>query len=94
VIKDNIDSDNDWQQFKLHFEEVHIGFFDNLKTNYPGLTQNELKLCAYLRINLSSKEIAQMLHNTSDTINKSRYRLRKKLNLSNEDDLIEFIRNV
>lgn len=94
IVKENIDSDKDWLQFKLHFEEVHIGFFDKLTSDFPNLTSNELKLCAYLRINLSSKEIAQMLHNTPDTINKSRYRLRKKLNLSNEEDLVEFIRNV
>ena len=94
IIKENLDSDRDWEQFKLHFEEVHTGFFDKLKIDYPTLTANELKLCAYLRINLSSKEIAQILHNTADTVNKSRYRLRKKLNLSNEEDLVEFIRKI
>ena len=94
TIKENIDSDNDWEQFKLHFEEVHIGFFNKLKTDFPKLTPNELKLCAYIRINLTSKEIAQMLHNTAETINKSRYRLRKKLNLTTAVDLGEFIRKV
>jgi len=94
IISESTDSDSDWEQFNRHFNEVHMSFFDSLKSKYETLTTNDLKLCAYIRINLSSKEIAQMLHITTDTVNKNRYRLRKKLNLKQEDNLSDFIRNI
>lgn len=60
---------------------------------HPNLTQNELKLCAYLRINLSSKEIAQMLNISPESLITKRYRLRKKLDLDTEDNLVKFLSN-
>jgi len=90
----NINLDEDWDTFKLHFEKVHQGFFLRLKENYSDLTVDELKLCAYLRINLSSKEIAQILNITQVAINKRRNRLRKKINLVASDDLFDFMSNV
>jgi len=90
----NINLDKDWDTFKLHFEKVHQGFFLRLKENYSDLTVDELKLCAYLRINLSSKEIAQILNITQVAINKRRNRLRKKINLVASDDLFDFMSNV
>nr|NQU91355.1 hypothetical protein [Bacteroidota bacterium] len=57
----------------------------------PNLTQNELKLCSYLRMNLSTKEIAQMLNISLESVTTKRYRLRKKLQLENEENLVEFI---
>jgi DNA-binding CsgD family transcriptional regulator len=87
----NTDLDEQWDQFKLHFESVHKGFFEKLTRAYPNLTQNELKLCAYLRMNLSTKEIAQMLHISAESVTTKRYRLRKKLKLDNEENLVGFI---
>ena len=87
----NIDLDNQWVAFKKHFESVHTGFFARLLERFPTITQNELKLCAYLRMNLSSKEIAQMLNITIESATTKRYRLRKKLQMANEENLVSFL---
>jgi tetratricopeptide (TPR) repeat protein len=94
LIEGNQVLDQDWEQFKKHFEEVHKGFFEKLNRNYKGFTQNDMKLCAYLRINLSSKEIAKILNITPDSMKKSRHRLRKKLDINPEDDLVEFMNKI
>lgn len=94
TIDQNINLDKDWDTFKLHFEKVHPGFFMRLKEHYPDLTVDELKLCAYLRINLSSKEIAQILNITPVAINKRRNRLRKKIDLDTSDDLFMFMSRI
>lgn len=90
-IDANTDLDEQWDQFKIHFESVHKGFFRRLTDHCPSLTHNDLKLCAYLRMNLSSKEIARMLHISSESVATKRYRLRKKLGLGNEENLVTFI---
>jgi len=90
-IDSNTNLDEQWDQFKLHFESVHKGFFKKLTLTYPNLTQNELKLCAYLRMNLSTKEIAQMLHISTESVTTKRYRLRKKIQLGSEENLVGFI---
>lgn len=87
----NTDLDEQWEQFKLHFESVHKGFFERLLQHFPKLTPNELKLCAYLRMNLSTKEIAQMLNISPESVTTKRYRLRKKLNLGKDDNLVGFV---
>jgi len=92
-IDNSMNLDKDWKNFKLHFENVHQGFFKKLLKAFPKLTSDELKMCAYLKINLSSKEIAQILNITAVAINKRRNRLRKKLNLSSETDLVKFFTN-
>jgi tetratricopeptide (TPR) repeat protein/DNA-binding CsgD family transcriptional regulator len=86
-IEANFQLDDEWQKFKLHFEAVNNDFFDKLASRYPSLTQYEVKLCVYLKINLTTKEISQMLNTSVDAINKARQRLRKKLNIESETDL-------
>ena len=81
-IGQTINLDDDWQQFLLHFDKVHPSFFKELKNKSPQLTPNDEKLCAYIRMNLSTKEIAQLLHITPASVKKAKNRLRKKLNLS------------
>lgn len=84
-------TDEDWEQFSVHFNHVNEGFFANLKERYPDLTPNELKLCAFLHLNLSSKEIAQLMNITIKAVEVGRYRLRKKLRLDPEQNLYEFL---
>jgi tetratricopeptide (TPR) repeat protein/DNA-binding CsgD family transcriptional regulator len=91
IIRNNVNLDHDWEQFKRHFCAVHPSFFDNLNHRHPGLTPHEQRLCAYLRINLNTKEIAQMLNVSADAVIKSRYRLRKKLGTESEADLVAFM---
>ncbi|MCM1531767.1 MAG: LuxR C-terminal-related transcriptional regulator [Bacteroides sp.] len=92
LVDSNLNMDNDyWEQFVAHFTQVAPHFFDNLKQTCPHLTPNEIKLCAYIRIGLSSKQIAQLLNLSQESVNKNRYRLRKKLNLEKEVDLDDLI---
>ena len=91
LINRNISSDNDWKTFEALFDQAHENFFKRLKTSYPDLTPSDLKLCAYLRLNLSSKEIAPLLNISTRGIEIRRYRLRKRLSLSSDENLVEFI---
>ena len=84
-------SDEDWNRFALYFDQVHNNFLSTLKTRFPQLSPTDLKLCAYLRLNLSSKEIAQLLSISLKGVEVSRYRIRKKLNLSTEINLYDFL---
>jgi ligand-binding sensor domain-containing protein/DNA-binding CsgD family transcriptional regulator len=83
--------DKDWEQFAVHFDKVHSDFLQILKGAYPQLSSHELKLCAYLRMNLSSKEIAQLENISVRGVEISRYRLRKKLGIPTETNLFDFL---
>jgi tetratricopeptide (TPR) repeat protein/DNA-binding CsgD family transcriptional regulator len=84
-------SDNNWEDFEVRFQEVHVGFYNKLSKRYPALTPNELRLCAFLRLNMTSKEIADITFQSTDSLKTARYRLRKKLNLPREDNLVAFL---
>jgi hypothetical protein len=90
LLNRNMDIDEDWKMFLIQFEQKHTGFFKHLKEQYPDLTSNDLKLCACLRLNLSSKDIASLLNISIRGVENSRYRLRKKLLISPEQNLNEF----
>jgi DNA-binding CsgD family transcriptional regulator len=91
MISDTEKSEEDWNRFSVYFDEVHNNFLATLKAKYPQLSPTDLKLCAYLRLNLSSKEIAQLLNISLKGVEVSRYRLRKKLALATETNLIDFL---
>ena len=86
-INFDLQDDNNWENFSRYFEEVHKDFNGNVKTKYPSVTSNELRLLALLKMNLSSKEIANILNISPEGIKKARYRLRKKLDLTTEESL-------
>ena len=90
-INKEIDDENQWKIFETHFESVHEEFLKRIKTAFPNLTPKELKLCAYLRMNISSKEIALLMNISVRGVEISRYRLRKKLNLKREANLTDYI---
>lgn len=89
-ISDSLRLDEDWEVFNKHFTDVHPHFLEKLKLNYTDITTDELKLCAYLKIQLSSKEIARLINISVDAVNKRRNRLRKKLNISADEDFHGF----
>lgn len=91
MISDTEKSNEDWDRFALYFDQVHNNFLTILKTKYPQLSPTDLKLCAYLRLNLSSKEIAHILNISLKGVEVSRYRIRKKLNLPTETNLYDFL---
>ena len=84
-------SEDDWKLFERNFNEVHDDFFKNLQQDYPQLTPKDLKLCAYLKMNLSSKEIAPLIGITYRSVELHRYRLRKKLGLDKKENLVKFL---
>ncbi len=91
ALKEEDKIDEEWEQFAFHFNNIHGDFFKAIKEVYPNLTPNELKLCTYLYMNLSTKEIAQLLQISVRGVEISRYRLRKKLQISTETNLYEFL---
>lgn len=94
LIDESLSSQDEWKIFERNFDLIHHHFFRNLKTRYPELTSNDLHLCAYLRLNLSSKEIAELMNITTKGVEIARYRLRKKLHLTESQSLIDFMLNV
>ena len=90
-IDKNITLDDDWREFEQHFDQVHGDFIKRLKAEYPNLTAQETKLSAFLRVGMTTKEIANLLHNSVRSVEISRYRLRKKLALNRETNLVDFM---
>lgn len=91
LAQSRIVTEEDWTQFKRLFENVFKGFFLKLKETYPGITNAEIRLAALLKLKLSTKEIAGMTGVSSDSVKKTRQRIRKKMNLESEDDLDDLI---
>jgi len=83
--------DDSWMSFKTYFENVHPTFFQNFLESFPDLSPAEIKLSAFLRLNLTSKEIASILFITPDSVKTARNRLRKKLNLPPDENLNRFL---
>lgn len=82
-------------EFSTRFQDIHAGFYEKLLAMYPDLTPNELKLCAYLRLNMSTKDISELTGQRVASIDHARYRLRKKLKISNsETNLVAFLTQV
>ncbi len=82
-------------EFSLRFQEVHAGFYEKLLKAFPDLTQNELKMCAFLRLNMSTKDISEITGQQLSTIDQARYRLRKKLGIANsETNLVSFLSQI
>ena len=93
-ISEDDNMDQEWENFTLHFDKVHSDFISALKEKHPGISNNEIKLCAYLRMNLSTKEMAQLMNISVRGVEVSRYRLRKKLELATEVSLFDYLINI
>ena len=94
AIKINEVNKHEWEIFETNLNQIHNEFIINLSKKYPNLTPKDIKLCVYLKMNLSSKEIAPMMNISFRGVELHRYRLRKKLNLSQEDNLSKFLLSV
>ncbi len=91
LIDENLSSEDDWAIFQTNFDRIHENFFRNLHTRYPELTSNDLRFCAYLRLNLTSKDIAHLMNISLKGVEVGRYRIRKKIGLPSTKSLTEFM---
>ena len=90
-LNNSIEDTEDWKRFEVNFKELHQDFFERLLKSYPSLTPKDLKLCAYLKMNLTTKEIAPLMGITVRGVEIHRYRLRKKLDMDSSDNLSNFL---
>ena len=91
IRKITINNAGNWAEFEAKFVDVNKEFYENLNMHFPKLTRGDRKLCALLKLNLSSKEIARLMGISVESVHTTRYRLRKKLGLEKGDDLIDFM---
>ena len=91
IIDKSLKKNDDWELFKEAFNNADRKFLKKLKKAHPQLTPNDIRLCAYLRLNLSSKEIAPLFNISPRSVEIKRYRLRKKMDLSHDDNLTDYI---
>jgi len=89
TLQNSLHLEDGWEKFKLHFEQVHPDFFEELKAKHPTLTKNEIRLCAYFHINLSTKEIASLLNIDPASVRRAKTRLYKKMGIRNSGKVSE-----
>lgn len=94
LIKQKSKNTDDWEFFRQAFDNSDKNFLKNIKSKHPKLTHNDLRLCAYLRLNLTSKEIAPLFSISTKSVEIKRYRLRKRMDLSRDVNLIDYILNL
>ena len=91
IIDRNLNNQDDWKFFEEAFNNADKDFLKKVKESHPSLTNNDLRLCAYLRLNLSSKDIAPLLNISLSSVEIKRYRLRKKMNLARNEGLTDHL---
>jgi tetratricopeptide (TPR) repeat protein len=91
---DKTSLDDTWLEFETRFMEVHTDFYNRLSKKFPALTAQELRLCAFLRLNMTNKEIASITYQSPDSLKTARYRLRKKLGLDRDENLVAFLTRI
>ena len=91
ILFQNQNQEKDWEQFRDVFEKIHPGFFEKIKSEYPQLSTTDIRICAYVKIRMSLNEVSSLLNISLQSLHTSRYRIRKKLNLSPEQNLDDFI---
>lgn len=94
AVNNNLNADNETAKFMVHFNEVHPDFFNKLKSICPELTENNMRMCAYFKMGISPKQVSSIMNISVETVKNSRYRLKKKLKLSESESLDSFIRNI
>ncbi len=91
LVDQSISSDDDWEIFQSNFDRIHENFFRNLHATYPELTPNDLRFCAFFRLNLPTKDIAHLMNISPKGVEVARYRIRKKINIPSEKNISEFL---
>lgn len=94
VIENKITFDQDTKLFFERLDKLSDAFYSQLMTNYPNLSKNEIQLCSLIRLKMDSRSIATLQNITNASLNTSRYRLRKKLELADDVNLDDFIQQL
>jgi len=94
LIDRNLQMDQEWKEFETIFQQVHADFFNALMDKYPGLSPAESRLCAMIKLNLHSRDVAAIMSISHDSLRIARYRLRKKLKLENGENLYTHLNNI
>ena len=94
LLKDVEQNNSKWEQFASHFNEINNDFLKKLKMQYPSISNTDIKVCTYLKLNLSTKEIAQLMNISVRGVEISRYRLRKKLQIPSGQTFSDFLNNI
>jgi len=89
-LKSNTDTIS-WEEFEVRFQQVHTDFYSKLSKQFPDLSPNEIRLCAFFKLNMTSKEIAALTYQSLNSIKVARYRLRKKLELDKDENLVSVL---
>ena len=90
-LNNSLDIEDGWETFNTYFQEIHPCFLKELKERNNALTNNEVRHCTYIKLGLNNREVAQMLNVAPKTVEVTRYRIKKKLSLSNEESLSTYI---
>ena len=94
IIEDGETTQNDWEQFYNNFDLIHHAFFRTLSEKHPDLTSNDLRICAYLRLNMSTKELAEVMGISLKGAEAAKYRLRKKLGVDSSIPLNKYLSSI
>jgi len=92
-IEFNLEQDDDWDNLKKHFNAVHSGFLEKLTRKHTTLSETEIRHCVFMKLHMQTKEIARILHIDPRSVQVSRYRIKKKINLDENVDLKEYLQN-
>lgn len=84
-------NENGTDRYLMHFQKIHPGFMESIKKKFSRLTQNEIKLCVYLKLDLNNKEIADFLHIEPESVRRAKTRMRQKMGLANNNELMDYI---
>jgi DNA-binding CsgD family transcriptional regulator len=92
-MKSNIDN-TVWNEFEVRFQQVHQEFYQKLMQKYPDLTPNEIKICAFLKLNMTSKDISAITFQSVKSLEVARHRLRKKMGIDRDDNLVSVLQDL
>jgi len=92
-MQSNVDN-TVWGEFEVRFQQVHQDFYEKLREKYPDLTPNEIKICAFLKLNMTTKDISAITFQTVKSIQVARNRLRKKMGISRDENLVSTIQQL
>jgi len=89
-----LNHDDDWINLKKHFNVIHTDFFDKLNKLHPLLSESEIRHCVFMKLHMHTKEIARLMNIDPKSVQTSRYRLKKKMNLDDNIDLKDYLQRI